>query len=43
MIGGYQPSTAVHSKAAEVFGKALTTQLGEAVCFDLDSDVAGHY
>jgi hypothetical protein len=31
MIGGYQPSTSVRSKAPEVFGTALTTRLGEVV------------
>jgi TRAP-type C4-dicarboxylate transport system substrate-binding protein len=43
-FGGYQPPTSVHTKAAEVFGTALRTQLGEAVRFDLEGNItaAGH-
>jgi TRAP-type C4-dicarboxylate transport system substrate-binding protein len=43
-FGGYQPPTSVHSKAAEVFGTALTARLGKAVRFDFDANLiaSGH-
>jgi tripartite ATP-independent transporter DctP family solute receptor len=43
-FGGYQPSTSVHNKAAEVLGNALATRLGDAVRFDLDGNIiaSGH-
>ncbi len=43
-FGGYQPPTSVHNKAAEVFGNALATRLGDAVAFSLDGNIiaSGH-
>jgi len=43
-FGGYQPPTSVHNKAADVFGNALTTRLGDAVAFSLDGNIitSGH-
>ena len=38
-FGGYQPPTSVHNKAAEMFGNALATRLGEAVTFSLDGNI----
>ena len=43
-FGGYQPPVSVHSRAAEVFGEALTRRLGSDARFVLDGDItaAGH-
>jgi C4-dicarboxylate-binding protein DctP len=43
-FGGYQPPTSVHNKAAEVFGNALATRLGDAVSLSLDGNImaSGH-
>jgi TRAP-type C4-dicarboxylate transport system substrate-binding protein len=43
-FGGYQSPVSVHSRAAEVFGEALTRRLGSDVRFVLDGDItaAGH-
>ncbi len=38
-FGGYQPPASVHNRAADVFGKTLTSQLGDAVAFSLDGNV----
>ncbi len=43
-FGGYQPPTSVHNRAADVFGQALATRLGDAIAFHLDGNViaSGH-
>jgi tripartite ATP-independent transporter DctP family solute receptor len=43
-FGGYQPPASVHNRAAQMFGAALRTQLGEQVEFSLDGNImaAGH-
>jgi TRAP-type transport system periplasmic protein len=43
-FGGYQPPTSVHTKAAEVLGNVLTRRLGQAIHFDLNSNIvaSGH-
>ena len=43
-FGGYQPPTSIHNRAAEVFGSALTSRLGDVVRFELTGNVidAGH-
>lgn len=43
-FGGYQPPASVHNKAAEVFGNALATRLGDTVTFSLDGNIiaSGH-
>lgn len=38
-FGGYQPPASVHSRAAERFGQALSSRLGDAVAFCLDGNV----
>jgi hypothetical protein len=42
-FGGYQPPTSVHNKAAEVFGNALATRLGDAVAFSLDGNIIASF
>jgi tripartite ATP-independent transporter DctP family solute receptor len=43
-FGGYQPPASVHNQAAEIFGAALRTQLGDQVEFSLDGNIlaSGH-
>ena len=43
-LGGYQPPASVHSRAAEVFGRALSSRVGDMVQFDFTGNVvaAGH-
>lgn len=43
-FGGYQPPASVHTRAAEVFGRALTSRLRQAVRFRLDGNIltSGH-
>lgn len=43
-FGGYQPPASVHNQAAEILGKQLTAQLGDAVHFELDGNIvnSGH-
>lgn len=38
-FGGYQPPTSVHSRAAEVLGRALADRLGDSVDFSLTGNV----
>jgi TRAP-type transport system periplasmic protein len=38
-LGGYQPPTSVHNKAAAVLGTALSDRVGRAVAFNLDGDI----
>ena len=38
-FGGYQPPASVHNQAAEIFGVALRTQLGQQVEFSLDGNI----
>jgi len=40
-MGGYQPPTSVHNRAAEVFGKELKSRLGDRVDFNLDGNMPG--
>ena len=37
-LGGYQPPTSVHNRAAEIFGKEMTARVGDAVTFDMDGN-----
>ena len=39
-LGGYQPPTSVHNRAAEIFGKEMTARVGDAVTFDMDGNKA---
>ncbi len=43
-FGGYQPPSSIHNKAAEIFGNALSSRLGDAVQFELDGNItaSGH-
>ena len=43
-VGGYQPPTSVHNRAAEVLGQVLTSRLGERIAFHLDGNIiaSGH-
>lgn len=38
-FGGYQPPQSVHSRAAEVFGKALLARAGDDVKFELKANI----
>ena len=38
-MGGYQPPTSIHNRAAEIFGKELKNRLGDDVEFDLDGNM----
>jgi len=38
-MGGYQPPTSVHNRAAEVFGQELSARLGDRVTFELDGNM----
>ena len=38
-MGGYQPPSSVHNKAAEVFGSGLKNRLGDGVHFELDGNM----
>ncbi len=38
-FGGYQPPASVHNQAAEILGKRLTAELGDAVRFELDGNI----
>ena len=38
-LGGYQPKSSVHNRAAEVFGKELTKNLGHRVDYEMDGDM----
>lgn len=44
-FGGYQPANSIHTRAAQVFGEALSSRLGNAIRFELHSDItaAGHH
>lgn len=43
-FGGYQPANSIHTKAADIFGNALSSRLGNAIRFELNHDIttAGH-
>lgn len=43
-FGGYQPANSIHTKAARLFGDALSSRMGDAIRFELDRDItaAGH-
>jgi C4-dicarboxylate-binding protein DctP len=40
-MGGYQPPTSVHNRAAGVFGEELKSRLGDRVEFNLDGNLPG--
>lgn len=41
-FAGYQPPASVHSRAAAVFGQALSDRLGDGVDFHLDGNIIDH-
>ena len=38
-LGGYQPPTSVHNRAAEILGEELAKRVGDAVDFELDGNM----
>ena len=38
-LGGYQPASSIHNRAAEIFGKELTNRLGDHVQYKLDGNM----
>jgi TRAP-type transport system periplasmic protein len=38
-LGGYQPASSIHNRAAEIFGKELTKLLGDHVQYKLDGNM----
>jgi len=38
-LGGYQPPTSVHNRAAEILGKELKSRLGDSMVYDMDGNM----
>lgn len=38
-LGGYQPPTSVHNRAAEIFGLELNARVGDAVAFEMNGNM----